>query len=439
MAFPQFRRLGLLAIVVSIVSLADASPAWSQGSRCSLRIQAPSRSSIGVPDSDGAYTTYLGGGTVTLWCGDAVMTGDSAVHYETEERAEMIGNVIYRDTTRTLDADHLTYFEQSDQVVAQGNVHLVRLATGARLDGPRVSFFRAGAAESRSIATDRPRMTFPPTQPGGEPIVVDSDVAEFVGNEQALAHGEVEIARSDFQATADSARFDTGVGRLYGDPIVRSRGLSLAGDSIVTTFQDGDLDLVHALGNARANGENLNLRAVEILIDSGKEHIERAWAFGDGRSLGATGRFLIAGDSLEFAFAAGEIDSLSSVGDARAFRLNEDRAPDAELHEPEATITVGADWLEGDSIRGWFEAPDESLDSEGSQQQMRRLLAQGSARSLFSGVRDSTASLRRSRNYLLGSAIEIEFINGEPDEVRAEQAIGVFLEPASTTGETSSE
>jgi len=183
----------------------------------------------------------------------------------------------------------------------------------------------------------------------------------------------------------------------------------------------------------------LNLRAVEILIDSGKEHIERAWAFGEGRSLGATGRFLIAGDSLEFAFAAGEIDSLSSVGDARAFQLNEDRAPDAELHEPEATITVGADWLEGDSIRGWFEAPDESLDPEGSPQQMRRLLAQGSARSLFSGVRDSTATARRSRNYLLGNAIEIEFINGEPDEVRAEQAIGVFLEPSSTPGDTSRE
>ncbi|TFG65513.1 MAG: hypothetical protein E4H28_04020, partial [Gemmatimonadales bacterium] len=145
-----------------------------------------------MPESGGAYTTYLGGGTVTLWCGDAVMTGDSAVHYETEERAEMIGNVVYRDTTRSLDSNLLTYFEHSDQVIAEGDVHLVLLATGARLDGPRASFFRA-ATQSRTIATDRPRMTIPPKQPVGEPILVDSDVAEFLGSDRAVARGNVDI------------------------------------------------------------------------------------------------------------------------------------------------------------------------------------------------------------------------------------------------------
>lgn len=433
---PGFRTLSFVACAAGVGLLAVARPALSQGSRCSLRIQAPSRSSVGVPDSEGAYTTYLGGGKVTLWCGDAVMTGDSAVHYETEERAEMIGNVVYRDTTRSLDANHLTYFEASDQVVAEGNVRLVRLATGAQLDGPHVSFFRAAEAESRSIATDRPRMTIPAAQPDGEPIVVDSDVAEFVGNEHALAWGNVIISRSDFHATADSARFNPGEGRLYGNPVVASHGLSLTGDSIVTTFVDGNLDLVHSLGNARATGENLNLRSSEILIDSGPEYIDRALAFGAGRSLGAMGRFLISGDSLDFAFVGGEIDSVTSVGGARAFQMNEGPAPNGDLSEPEATITAGADWLVGDTIRGWFEG---SVDSESEQRQIRRLLARGSARSLFSGVRDSTATARQSRNYLLGSSIDILFVAGEPDEVIADHAIGVFLEPSSTRREPSRE
>ncbi|MDH3427586.1 MAG: hypothetical protein OEM23_04045, partial [Gemmatimonadota bacterium] len=296
-------------------------PAVAQGSRCVLRINAASRNSVGVPGSQGDYTTYLGGGTVTLRCGDAVMTGDSAVHFETEERAEMIGHVVYRDTTRTLESDRLTYLEASDQVVTEGNVRLVRLSTGARLDGPVVSFFRAASADSRTVATGRPRMTIPGDQPGTEPILVDADVAEFLGDDRAFARGDVVIRRSDFHATSDSSRFSPQEGRLYGDPVITARGLSLAGDSVLTTFVAGDLDLIHAVGNARATGDDLWLQAVEILVDAGQEDIERAWAFGEGRSVGATPRFVIAGDSLEFAFTAGEVDSVTAVGEGRAFQL----------------------------------------------------------------------------------------------------------------------
>lgn len=421
----------LLAAVCVLVAL--PSPAVAQGSRCVLRIQAPSRNSVGVPGSQGDYTTYLGGGTVTLRCGDALMTGDSAVHFETQERAEMIGNVVYRDTTRTLEADRLTYLERSDQVISVGNVRLVRLSTGARLDGPQASFFRAASANSRTIATGRPRMTIPAEQPGGEAIVVDADVAEFLGEDQAFARGDVVIRRSDFHATSDSSRFSPDEGRLYGNPVITARGMSLSGDSVRTTFVAGDLDLIHAQGNARATGDELELRAVEILVDTGPDDVERAWAFGEGRSLGATPKFVIAGDSIDFAFTAGDIDSVTSVGTARAFQLNDARPPQAAIEEPEITITTDADWIEGDSIRGWFTVPD-SAATESGEPLMRRLLARGQARSLFSAARDSTATARRSRNYMRGDAIDIRFVAGEPDEVLAQRAIGVFLEPASGEG-----
>ncbi len=428
------RRLRFWIFASAFALLAGPRPAVSQGSRCSLRIEAPARNSVGVPDTEGVYTTYLGGPAVTLWCGDAVMTGDSAVHYETDERAEMIGNVVYRDTTRTLDANRLTYFERSDQIIAVGNVRLVRLETGARLDAPRVSFFRAASADSRTTATERPRMTFPASGPDGEPILIDADVAEFLGNERAFARGNVVISRSDFHATADSARFSSREGWLYGEPVVTSRGLSLAGDSIFITFADGDLDRIHALGNADATGEDLNLRAAEILIDTGPENIERAWAFGAGRSLGATGRFVIAGDSLDFAFADGEIDSVTAVGAARAFQMIEAPEIDGELIEPEPAIATAADWIEGDNIRGWFESTPDAADSDSAENEMRRLLSWGSARSLFSSVRDSTVTDRRSRNYMLAASIDIVFVDGEPDAIIAEQAIGVFLEPTTEAG-----
>jgi len=403
-------------------------PQELEAQSCLLNITAPTKRSVGVPDTDGAYTTYLGGGTVRLHCGDAIMTGDSAVHYETEGRAEMIGGVSYADTTRTLLANHLTYFEDDGHVVADGEVHLVRRSSGATLDGPRASFYREGPGQNRSVATGRPRMTMPPAEAGGEPVVIDSDTAELLGDNEAVSNGNVVISRSDFDATADSAWFSPGEGRLFGTPVVTSRGFSLSGDSVRTTFSDDDLDSLYAQGNAQALADDLRLQAGEILIKAGPEDVESAWAYGDDRSIGATGRFVIVGDSIEFVFAAGEIDSVVAVGTARAFQMRDVLPAETDLEEPEADIGTGADWIAGDSIRGWFE-PDEGADEESPGRQMRRLLAQGSARALFSGVRDSTTNVGRSRNYIRGSVIDILFVGGEADLVSAEQAIGVYVEP----------
>lgn len=412
--------------LLALLLLGSSAQLEAQG--CLLSILAPTRSSVGVPDTDGVYTTYLGGGTVTLRCGDAIMTGDSAVHYESEGRAEMIGGVSYADTTRTLQANRLTYFEDDGHVVAEGGVHLVRLSSGATLDGPRTSFYREGPGQDRSVATGRPRMTMPAAEAGGEPVVIDSDVAELLGDNDAVSSGDVVIFRSDFSATADSGRFSASEGWLFGDPVVTSRGFSLSGDSVRTTFVDGDLDAVYALGNALAVGDDLRLQAGEILIHAGTEHVEQAWAYGDGRPVGATGRFMIVGDSMVFAFEAGEIDSVTAIGAARAFQMADSVQADSDLSEPETDIGSGADWIAGDSIRGWFgeESPG---DPEAEGRQMKRLLAQGSARSLFSAVRDSTANSGRSRNYIRGTVIDIVFLKGEADKVTATQAIGVYVEP----------
>jgi len=421
------RHVAGLAVLAVLVPWGDLH---AQG--CLLNIVSPRRSSVQAPGTDGVYTTYLGGGTVTLRCGDAIMTGDSAVHYESEGRAEMIGGVSYADTTRTLESTRLTYFEEDGHVVAEGGVHLVRLSSGATLDGPRASFYREGPGRDRSVATGRPRMTMPASEAGREPVIIDSDVAELLGDDEAVSSGNVVIFRSDFSATADSGRFSSEEGWLYIDPLVTARGFNLSGDSIRTTFSDGELDAVYALGNALAVGEELRLQSGEILIHAGAEHVERAWAYGDGRSIGATGRFIIAGDSLEFVLEAGEIDSVAAVGSARAFQMADSIRADSELSEPSTEIGTGADWIAGDTIRGWFEPaePAEPPEVEASRAQMKRLLAQGTARSLFSGVRDSTATSGESRNYILGNVIDIQFVGGEADVVTAEQAIGIYIEPA---------
>ncbi|MFO7588908.1 MAG: hypothetical protein R6X22_12700 [Gemmatimonadota bacterium] len=487
------RALVPLAAIVLVPSFGPGGGLGAQGvSRCALSIgRAGPRVERPDPEREGAITAYLGG-PVTVTCGDAEMTGDSAVWRQVQDEAVMIGSVRYRDTTRTLEAERLTFIGARDAVVAEGNVRLVRLANRATLAGPRVTFTRTPFAGARTTATERPRMTLPSGRGaagGVEASVIDADLAEFVGDEEAFARGSVVLERRDLTATADSARFSDSAGRavLYGDPVVRGEGYRLAGDSIVAGFEVGLLRAIHSFGDATASGERYELRADQILARISGDEVETIWAFGEGRSLAASAEFVLAGDSIVFAFVEGRADSVTAVGAASAVQVSSAPSPpgagaeelmaadslpvkvrEAErpepapgagrdsaraaavdrtgaqtrfrrqgLEEPPLSTAVGANWIAGDTVRARFapasadQAPAEARAAADAQLEL--LVATGSARSFYAAVRDTARSASPSRNYLLGSRIEVRFRDGEPTILEGTDAIGVFLEPI--TGE----
>jgi lipopolysaccharide export system protein LptA len=394
------------------------------------------------PTREGAITAFIGG-PVTVSCGDAVMTGDSAVWRQATQQAVMIGNVRYRDTTRTLNSGRLTYNGGRDEIIAVNDVRLVRIATGAMLEGPRVTFTRSPIAGSRTVATERPRMTLPSGRDGAgkaQITIVDADRAEFVGESEAFASGNIEMVRGDIRATAERARFSETAERavLYEDAVIAGEGFDLAGDSIVAGFELGELKTIHAFKRAVASGNRFKLQADQIRARLLGDQIEVIWAFGEGRSLAASSDFTLAGDSIEFAFVEGRADSVSAIGAAAAeHRADSIAIGEAELTEPEFSTAPGSSWIAGDTVKAWFEPDDELISgsvadgkSEPGNARIRRLRAVGDARSFYSAVRDSTRSLDPSRNYLLGSEIEIDFEGGEASTLSGVDAIGVFLEPA---------
>ena len=429
-----------------LAALAVPGSADAQGApSCQLRVRVvaasgsadqPRSNMLAIPGSDGRYAMHLGGGLVIGQCGDASMTGDSAVHLEHLSEARMIGSVRYRDTTRVLDADTVTYYGMTDRVIAVGNVRLERLQSGATLEGPRVDFIRTPFRGNRTIANGRPHMVLPTGGPGTEPFLVDADQAEFQGEERALARGNVEIHRSDLDATAESARFDAdGVGVLYGRPIIRGEGFELTGDSVVARFADDELREVRSFGDASATGEDFELQSDLVTAEFRGGEVERLWAFGEGRSIAVSGSFQLAGDSIEFSLTAGRIDSIASVGDASSVETAP-HVPGETLVEAAKDLDPGSNWLTGDTIRAFFGvAPADSLLPPSEVDPTpERIMALGSARSFYASVRDSTRSEAPSRNYLLGNRIEVLFEDGEPAEVIARDAIGIYLEP-STEGE----
>ncbi len=439
---PPGSRFALTLLAVMLVPrAADAQGAPS----CQLRVRVvaasgsadqPRSNMLAIPGAEGRYAMHLGGGLVIGRCGDASMTGDSAVHLEHLAEARMIGSVRYRDTTRVLDADTVTYYGLSDRVVAVNGVRLERLGSGATLEGPRVEFLRTPFRGSRTLATQRPHMTLPTGGPGTEPFLVDSDEAEFLGEERAVARGNVEIHRSDLDATADSARFDAGgLGVLYGRPIIRGEGFELTGDSVLARFADDELREVRAFGDASASGQDFELQSDRVTAELRGGEVERLWAFGEGRSIAVSGSFQLAGDSIEFSLTAGRIDSIASVGTAASVET----APyvrGASLVEATMDLDPGSNWLTGDTIRAFFAvAPADSLlPASEADPTPERILALGSARSFYAAVRDSIRSESSSRNYLLGNRIEVLFLDGEPSEVIAKDAIGIYLEPSTEGG-----
>ena len=432
--------LGILAVLTGpMAAEAQSTPS------CQLRVRVmaeagssdqPRSNMLAIPGAEGRYAMHLGGGLVLGRCGDASMTGDSAVHLEHIAEARMIGSVRYRDTTRVLDADTVTYYGLSDRVVAVSGVRLERLGTGATLEGPRVEFLRTPFQGSRTLATQRPHMTLPTGGPGTEPFLVDSDEAEFLGEERAFARGSVEIHRSDLDATADSARFDTGgLGVLYGRPVVRGEGFELTGDSVLARFADDELREVRSFGNASASGQDFELQADLVTAEIREGEVERLWAFGEGRSIAASGSFQLAGDSIEFSLTAGRIDSIASVGTAASVETTP-YVRGVSLVEAAKDLDPGSNWLTGDTVRAFFAVtPADSLLAPSEVDSTpERIVALGSARSFYASVRDSTRSESPSRNYLLGNRIEVRFLDGEPSEVIARDAIGIYLEPSTGGG-----
>ncbi len=277
-------------------------------------------------DGPDTHISYFSGRM--LWtCGTATIEADSAIKFDRLRKVELIGNVLYADSIRTLRSKLLTYFEIPDLVIATEEVELTRLVDGSRLTGPNVEFLRAvSAVDEQTTATGRPHMTFYPESADGaepqEPFEIDADEAVFAGEDEARFFGNVVLARSDLNAEADSTYLtrSNGLGLLWGDPWVEAEEIRLEGDTIRFHSEDEALRDVHALGHGFAAGEQFEVRAELIDIELENEELDRVWAHGEGVSEGLSGEHLLYGDSLRFAFYQSQIDTVFAVGDAVAIQ-----------------------------------------------------------------------------------------------------------------------
>ena len=128
---------------------------------------------------------------------------------------------------------------------------------------------------------------------------------------------------------------------------------------------------------------------------------------------------------------------------------------DSRIPEPRLEVSDRANWVAGDTLYAIFLRPEDPAVQDStapavplsvtdsiaqsvtpappadstSDAKLERIRVAGNARSFYATVRDTTTSSRASRNYLLGSVIEVVFKDGDPERVFGEKAIGVYLDP----------
>ncbi len=432
----------LLSIGLFATAAALALPQMQERKSCDWEVRATTPGAIGhlVRPSAGDAHWVVGGGVEAI-CGDIRVTADSASYYEKRGELYVLGNVRYRDEGRSLIADRATYYETGDWVRSQGNVKLTDSRGRSTLTGPLLDYFPANEnrANDRIYAPNRPHMTFYPDSGGAsEPFDVDADRIHIYGESLIAAAGRVEAVRGELNAFSDSMHLDLGNDelRLLKNPRVEANDVVLEGDTIRVLLEENRVREIHSWPNGLARGRELSLAAPYLRMFVNGEAVSRAVASaGDPSRTGATdsaGRAPWArSESEDYALSADSIDILRPGGRVeKVLAVRRARAVSLEPVEPGSGPSAN-DWLEGDTITGYFTAADSpSVSSDESQ--LSRLVAMGSARALYHVRKqgEESSSDHPPLNYVIGRTVTLWLEEGEVTEAEVLVGTGLYLEPA---------
>jgi hypothetical protein len=382
--------------------------ALGQSERCVFQINNVDRQGS-VSETPGG-TNYFAGGNVQLSCKglSITMRADSVAAYGGNV-VHFIGNVKYRDSTLTMDADNGKYFKNGEKWEARGRVVTNNLRTGSKLTGPALDYYRVvkGVRDTLEMyATGRPRIEYTTNNPGappGEPYIVVADRVRMKGSDRLWGGGKVTIDRSDFSARGDSLRLDTGKGSdgtLTGSsPIMRGLGrdsFNLTGRRLDLRLNRRELTYVTAKGNGHAVSKEWDLVADTIGLDIKSRRLEQTLAWGDStRPYATSPAYAMRADSLALDTPGQQLKEVRGFGTAW-------------LGGTIDTRTRQRDWIRGDTVVAQFV----QRDSAGTRRAaLSRIVARKGAQSFHLDPNQKHPE-RPSINYARGEVIVMTMKQG---------------------------
>jgi hypothetical protein len=401
----------LWAALVLLIWLPGSAAAQSE--RCVFQITNVDRQGAVAETPQG--TNYFAGGNVRLSCKglQVTMQADSVAAYGGNV-VNFIGNVKYRDSTLTMDADNGTYYKTGEKWAARGRVVTNNLRTGSKLTGPALDYFRVikGVRDTLEMySTGRPRIEYASDEPGakaGEPYIIVADRVRLKGTDRLYAGGRVTIDRSDFSARGDSLRLDSGKGSdgtlIGGSPVMRGLGrdsFNLTGRRLDLKLNRRELTNVVAKGNGHAVSKEWDLVADTISLEVRNRRLEQTLAWGDSiRPYATSPSYAMRADSLALDTPGQQLKEVRGFGTAWLGGTVDSR-------------TKQRDWMRGDTVVAQFVQRDSAGTRKAA---LSRIVARKSAQSYHLDA-DQRHPERPSINYARGDVIVMTMKQGVQTEV----------------------
>ncbi len=438
----KLSRCPAVPLALALVALMTrVGTAHGQSDKCVFQIDNVDRQ--GSVNETARGTNYFAGGNVRLSCRGQQLTmqSDSVAAYGGDV-VQFIGNVKYRDSTLTMDADRGTYYKKGERWEARGRVVTRNLRNGSTLTGPALDYFRVvkGVRDTMEMfSTGRPRIEYTTLTPGakrGEPYIIVADRVRMKGSDRLWGGGKVTIDRSDFAAKADSLRLDTGKGSdgtlIGGNPVMRGLGrdsFNLSGRRLDLKLDQRELTYVTAKGSGRAISKEWDLVADTIGLDLNNRKLDQTLAWGDSiRPYATSPAYAMRADSLALDTPAQQLKEVRGFGTAW-------------LGGTIDSATKQRDWMQGDTVVASFVQRDSAGTKRAA---LSRIVARKGAQSYHLEA-NSKRPDRPSINYARGDVIVMTMsrsprggvdrvdIRGQVEGIQLEAA-DAPVQPDSTAG-----
>lgn len=466
-------------LIAAAIALAFPSSAFAQGGNCSWA--APNGSVTRSSDGLGLAIISVSGGLIINCPGGVEIRSNEANIFEASRESHLFGDVVFQDPGKRLTSTTAIYSAAIGRLHATGNVIYTDRNTGSTLRGPDVEYYRviAGRPQPQVIARQRPHLTLVPeggATAGQQPLDVDGDRITVVGN-VLTAVGSVILKGEQLNATSQEAYYDRGNGslQLTGSARLIDERFNLVGDEITASMAGGErLQRLTARRNARLTGEDVNLAGEEIeaTLDENemlerlvarqnaelaaeelrvaapqlhlffaRDSLQRLVAMrgsdaGAARPVATAENFRLEADSLEALMPGQQLRQVVAIGGARGEAWDTARTPAVAIADDSvAALLPTRDWLEGDTVTGYFAASPEGAPRPAARGDGRvvleRLHARGAARSLYRLEKTDTAAALPPLNYLAGETIELSFEGGELNLARVTGLQrGIYFDPS---------
>lgn len=475
------------AAVGILLALMVATPLHAQRRSCEQVLESTFHRLV---NARGEATIYFRDPVRVFCTGGVRLEADSAVLNQQAETVELVGNVVYQDSVRRLEADWANYLGGMDQLLARGNAVIEDLAEGAVISGEQLNYLREtedrpearlvviGGRPHAVLPSERPepaadtggarpagparglpaseRIPEPEAEAAPEPTPESDAEGPAAGSaaepapethvwanrlqmEGAVFRGEgdVELERGELVGSGRLAVYDRELGRmtLSGGAHLVSEGYQLFGEQVVASLEDEELRELVSRGDARALSDELEIRSqrIRIQFESGEVRGMEAWNMDEeaARIWARARDFELRADSMRVMADSAGIRELHAVGRAYGERTGEE-AGGEPARVPRAPLSdVERDWVQGDTILGFFDQVDAVEEGDSVRTVLERIEVAGGggpALSLYRMAQEEGDGT--AINFMKASRIVLFMEEGDVSRVEAEGPIeGLYLEP----------